>query len=348
MLIWKEGISVRIDDLGLGFNRELFNHYKVLQPQIDNLNLIRSQLVDSLGGLDKWSRGLNLSYLNMENSYSQLLLQTRRRRTTELPGIATALEEFQSITSVLRQSISYSGMEKALESFRSPIFATGNYETLSNTIAGLSRIFDDDFKNQLENTINSLNVIYSENADFMDDMWDSITEEDFEGCTIDGQGNLVCDSGIVTTEEAQRTILEAIADLIDKVNNSWIEFEKKHKVAIFLLRMYIGICTALGKPTTQPLVSVTQKAISTANGYADKYYVSEECVRVYTNPNSKSQVIYRVSYGETVISEENAKGWIKVSIAAGDEVYQGWIAKRNLISYEKAKFHKDELEHEIE
>ena len=85
-----------------------------------------------------------------------------------------------------------------------------------------------------------------------------------------------------------------------------------------------------------------------ANNYEDKYFVSEENVRVYSTPTSKSKVVYRVSYGKTVIAESDISGWIKVSITAGDKVYHGWIAKRNLVSYDKAKFYSEELEHELE
>lgn len=339
---------MRIDDFDRGINKEILDQYRLLQPQMEFFDSIDRRFKDCISGFDERINTLNLSYLNLESNYNRLFLEMRSKMEPQLSGLSVAMEEFLRITSILEKNISYSGIENALERFQKFTLRDDAYESLSRTITGLSKIFDDDFNSQLEKSFNRLRDVYQNAPYEIDDMWDSISEDDFEDYYVDDQGNLVCDSGITTKNEAQQTILEAITELIDKVNDSWIEFEKKYKIVVLLVRMCISICAAFGKPAAQPLICATEKVISTVNDYDGKYFVSEENVKVYSTPTSKSKVIYHVSYGKTVISEANINGWIKVSITAGDKVYHGWIAKRNLVSYEKAKFHSDELEHDVE
>lgn len=335
--------NVRINGIEVGITKEILDQYRILQPEIESINSIKKQLAESLGGLDNWKNIYNLSDLN---SIGNKLFQ-QRIHIPEIPQLTSALKEFANIATPLSANIDYSGIMKSLEVFQTSILGNMDYESFNSSIMRLGKILDDNFRSQLEDVFNSFDGLYSENPDVMDELWKSATEEDFSECSIDESGNLVCDGSIVTKEEVQRTILDAFTNIIDWIDDAKIEFSRKHKILYFVLSLYVAWCVT-GTSLVEPVISVGQKVVSMVNDYENKYYVSEENVKVYISPNSKSKVIYRLSYGDTVISEENGKGWIKVSIAAGEEVYQGWIAKRNLSSYKKAKFHSDELEHELE
>lgn len=344
-----------IDDLGLSIGSKLFEHYELLQPQIEQLYNIKqrySEIFDTQGVwanmMENWSSVFGLSNLGMSENYSHLISEMRKITTPEVMGISSAINEFADLTASLRESISYSGLSRAVESFQSSITGNMDLETLENTVVGLSKIFDDDIRIKLEDSIHLFSSRSDENMDIMDDFLESIDEEEYEGFSLDEQGSLVCDGSIITIEEIRQIILDCLNNTIDWIKNSKIEFEMKHKIVCFVIRAYLEICVVLGMAPAQPVISIGEKAISMENSFDNKYFVSEEDVKVYSTPTSKSKVIYHVSYGKTVISESDINGWIKVSITAGDEVYHGWIAKCNLISYDKAKFHSDELEHEIE
>lgn len=346
---------MNIDDLGLSIGSKLYEQYELLQPQIEQFNNIKQHYSDIFGTrgvwadmMENWSSAFGLSNLGMSDNYSQLISKMQKISTPEVMGIASAVNEFADLTASLRESISYSGLSRAMESLQFSVAGSMDLESLGNTVAGLSRIFDDALRNRLGESIHSLNSLSFENTDMMDDFLESMSEEDYDGFSIDEQGSLVCDGNTLTIEEIRQIILDCLNNTIDWVKNSKINFETKHKIACFVIGTYIEICVVLGMSPAQPVISAGQKVISMANNYENKYFVSEENVRVYSTPTSKSKVVYRVSYGKTVIAESNINGWIKASITAGDKVYHGWIAKRNLISYDKAKFHSDELEHEVE
>ena len=170
----------------------------------------------------------------------------------------------------------------------------------------------------------------------------------FEDCSINEDGSLSCDGEIIYKNEIRENIINFLDEIFDNVQEFRRDFQGKHKMMCFLINLYVHFCLAFNMAPMQPVISGVHTIESKINNYESKYFVYKESVRVYKNPTSKSQIIDHISYGEIVIAEDSCKGWIKVTISLGSKTYHGWIAKCNLLNYEKAKFNESELEYEVE
>lgn len=234
---------------------------------------------------------------------------------------------------------------KVLEENLLPII---HLEELNQRISGLSKITDTTYNKQLIDTLTQVSEIFHNNAEYVSKLVGVLSNEDFEDCSINEDGSLSCDGEIIYKNEIRENIINFLDEIFDNVQEFRRDFQGKHKMMCFLINLYVHFCLAFNMAPMQPVISGVHTIESKINNYESKYFVYKESVRVYKNPTSKSQIIDHISYGETVIAEDSCKGWIKVTISLGSKTYHGWIAKCNLLNYEKAKFNESELEYEVE
>lgn len=335
------------------YNKEFVKQIKIANEQMKHIKMMNIPLgelseLNKLNGQFFSSAGLSTSTLFENLDY--ISIQQGLNRWNLQPQIAQLFNYSKSIQSgfygdyqFLDSLILNSGF---ISSFNS-IFEEKDNADFINAVSGLSKIFDTTYENKFKSAFEQLSNTIQSNPQYMR-MWDAFSEMEFEDYSIEEDGSISCDGEIITKEEIQKRIVEFISNLIDSIEQFKIDFKEKHKIAYFIICTYVTICAALDMPPLEPAKMASQKIESAAKGYKSKYYVSKESARVYESPTSKSKVIYHISYGETVISENSCNGWIQVTIDTENKIYNGWIAKCNLINYEKVKFDKDKLVYEVE
>lgn len=208
-------------------------------------------------------------------------------------------------------------------------------EELNQRISGLSKIIDINYNEKLIETLNQMSDIFRNNAEYVVKLAGVLDDEDFEDCLVNEDGSLSCAGEIIYKDEIRESFIDFLDEIIDNIQELGRDFQKKHKIMYFLIKLYVHFCLAFNMAPMQPVISEVHTIESKINNYESKYFVYKESVRVYKNPNSKSQIIEHISYGETVIAEDSCKGWIKVTISVENKIYHGWIAKCNLLNYER-------------
>lgn len=92
------------------------------------------------------------------------------------------------------------------------------------------------------------------------------------------------------------------------------------------------------------VVPMAQSAIVRLQGNDKTFFVKVDSARLYAEASSHSEVITNVLYGECVTLVESINMWNKVLYVDvdGNEI-EGWIAKRNLMTYQDYQFNSDTL-----
>lgn len=320
---------------GTGFlvSRELQEQLRIAeQIQKENAWIFQDHFADSFLGISKLVEDTHMNQTIHKLSYIEERLQ--------LDSVSRILAPFEAAQNKLNSECTK--IEKMINPLiSSRVFQDMRLNEIARSVSGLSEIFSNNYLSKFESALEDFS--YLNNL-----MSVPISEDEFEKFFIDEDGNVTCDGEFFLKEEVQEQIFNVFFNLIDSVQRFEKGFKEKHKIIYFVLTTYFQLCFLFDVAPTQPLILGMQKIESTINNYDSKYYVCEESANVYETPSSKSKIIDSLSYGETVVSEELYNGWIKITVSMGNNSYQGWIAKCNLINYEKAKFNKDELLNEIE
>ena len=92
------------------------------------------------------------------------------------------------------------------------------------------------------------------------------------------------------------------------------------------------------------VVPVAQNAIVALQGNDKTFFVKVDSAKLYSDSSSHSEVLTNVLYSERVTLLESINMWDRVVYVDinGNEI-EGWIAKRNLMSYQDYQFNSDEL-----
>lgn len=90
------------------------------------------------------------------------------------------------------------------------------------------------------------------------------------------------------------------------------------------------------------VLPTAQNVIVTMQGNQDIFFVKVEQARIYAEPSSRSEVVYELLYGEQVECVESINLWLKIRYLdkEGNQM-EGWIAKRNLMTYRDYQFNAD-------
>ena len=112
---------------------------------------------------------------------------------------------------------------------------------------------------------------------------------------------------------------------------------------IFMINMILFVISS-GQMLDDTIVPWFQNAIVSLQGCEDIFFIKVDSAKLYTEPSSHSEVIRKILYAEQVTQIESVKLWDKVIYinSDGDEI-EGWIAKRNLMTYQDYEFNSDNL-----
>lgn len=124
------------------------------------------------------------------------------------------------------------------------------------------------------------------------------------------------------------------------------EFLKRHPALAHILYVLQIILLVLSGVQTLDDIVVPgiQNAIVTIQGNEDIFFIKVESAKVYVKPSGSSEVIQNILYGEQVTVIESVKLWDKVIYIdeEGEEII-GWIAKRNLMTFQDYQFNSNDL-----
>ena len=121
----------------------------------------------------------------------------------------------------------------------------------------------------------------------------------------------------------------------------WIEKIFIHRLLVMNIILFVmsGLMTV-----DEFVVPVAQNAIVALQGNDKTFFVKVDSAKLYSDSSSHSEVLTNVLYGEKVTLLESINMWDRVVYVDinGNEI-EGWIAKRNLMSYQDYQFNSDEL-----
>ena len=124
-------------------------------------------------------------------------------------------------------------------------------------------------------------------------------------------------------------------------------FLKKHPaIAHVLYCIYLAITIESGVQVTEEmLLPLAQNASVALQGCEDTFFVKVDSAKLYTAPDSHSDIITKILYAEQVTQIDSVNLWRKVIYVNADgEEIEGWMAKKNLLSYQDYQFNSDDLE----
>ena len=168
---------------------------------------------------------------------------------------------------------------------------------------------------------------------------------------------LILEGTEFTTDE----VLEDIKDLKEEfttetlaedtllLKDKWEAFLRKHPAlanVIFVMGMLIGLTSGIlaVNDIGELVVSTTQEVIVSTQDNEDIFFIKVDSAKLYTEPSSHSAVKIYILYGEQVTLIESINLWDKVIYINQDgEEITGWIAKRNLMTYQDYQFNSDDL-----
>lgn len=122
----------------------------------------------------------------------------------------------------------------------------------------------------------------------------------------------------------------------------WGNYPKVATVLMVVLFVFSGI--GFVDTVSDFAVPFVQNAIVKMQGKEDIFFVKVESAKLYSEPNSHSSVVTKILYAEQVTQIESVKLWDKVIYINPDgEEVEGWIAKRNLMTYQDYEFNSEDL-----
>lgn len=128
----------------------------------------------------------------------------------------------------------------------------------------------------------------------------------------------------------------------EKVN----AFLRDHPALAYIVYTIAIIWTILSgaQVTNDMILPQIQSAIVSMQDNDDIYFIKVDSAKLYVEPSSYSSVTMQIPYGEQVTLVESIKLWDKVTYidSEGEEI-EGWIAKRNLMTYCDYQFKSDDL-----
>lgn len=163
------------------------------------------------------------------------------------------------------------------------------------------------------------------------------------------------------TEFTKEEVFEDIKDLKEEfltskdsesailLKDRWENFWRNHPALanmLFIMRIVVAISAGiLDLYQIADLVKDgTQNTIVSLQGCEDIFFIKVDSAKLYTAPDSYSKVITKILYAEQVIQVDSVNLWDKVIYInpEGEEI-EGWIAKRNLMTYRDYQFNSEDL-----
>lgn len=258
----------------------------------------------------------------------------------------------QQMTQICLSSADFGVISETLRQIvETNIFPLVDHEIISPALLDSVKALGNSFYDK--DAIQALSTSYSELLSNYEDMFSeisSISENEFE-VLLDGteytRDEVLADIKLFKEEISNKEPFDNSAE-DDKIylQRKVDVFLKNHPaIAHVLYCIYLAITIASGVQVTQDmLLPLAQNAIVSLQGCEDIFFVKVDSAKLYTAPDSHSDVITKILYAEQVTQIDSVKQWDKVIYInpEGEEI-TGWIAKRNLMTYQEYEFNSDDL-----
>lgn len=171
--------------------------------------------------------------------------------------------------------------------------------------------------------------------------WDSSFEEtDYDDISVNDDGSLCYQDQCVTQPEIN-DIWNTFVQNCENLGSKAIEAIKDKAWVVQWIYRLICIITALGlyKEIEEHIHKGVLEVRSHANGWDKMFYIKKDNgARVYSAPDTKSEILGRLDYEQVIISTDIQPFWVKFEyqIVEGQNV-DAWIATCNLIRYDKVQ-----------
>lgn len=290
-----------------------------------------------------WNEALISSMTSMVESYQSIL-----NNVSFAPMMESLLEAnnqlAQSVISAFDTTAFSSALTSIIDLNVRPILETCN---MSSAFSNMAQQLVGSFTMSIPRISEEYVEVLSKYEELFSQI-DSFSEAEIE-TMLDGtdytREEIFEDIELFKQEIIETPITDDVSDELlpeDRVN----EFLKNHPaLAHILYVMNIILLVLSGVQTLDDIVIPgIQNVIVTMQGNEDIFFIKTESAKLYTEPSSHSTVMTNILYGEQVTLIESITLWDKVTYInkEGEEIV-GWIAKRNLMTYQDYQFNSDEL-----
>lgn len=169
--------------------------------------------------------------------------------------------------------------------------------------------------------------------------WETSADEvDYDDISVNDDGSLCYQDQCVTQPEIN-DIWDTFIRNCENLGNKAIEAIKGKMWVVQWILKFICIVTTLGlyKDIEEHIYKGALEVRSHARGWDKMFFVKKDTgARVYSDPDSKSNVLGRLEYEQKITAIDIQPFWIKFEyeIAEGKTV-EAWVAICNLIRYDK-------------
>lgn len=290
-----------------------------------------------------WNEALISSMTSMVESYQSIL-----NNVSFAPMMESLLEAnnqlAQSVISAFDTTAFSSALTSIIDLNVRPILETCN---MSSAFSNMAQQLVGSFTMSIPRISEEYVEVLSKYEELFSQI-DSFSETEIE-TMLDGtdytREEIFEDIELFKQEIIETPITDDVSDELlpeDRVN----EFLKNHPaLAHILYVMNIILLVLSGVQTLDDIVIPgIQNVIVTMQGNEDIFFIKTESAKLYTEPSSYSTVMTNILYGEQVTLIESINLWDKVTYInkEGEEIV-GWIAKRNLMTYQDYEFNSDDL-----
>lgn len=166
----------------------------------------------------------------------------------------------------------------------------------------------------------------------------SLEETDYDDISVNDEGSLCYQDQCVTQPEIN-DIWNTFVQNCEYLGSKAIEAIKDKAWVVQWIFRLICIITALGlyREIEEHIHKGVLEVRSHANGWDKMFYIKKDNgARVYSAPDTKSEILGRLDYEQVIISTDIQPFWVKFEyqMAEGQNV-DAWIATCNLIRYDK-------------
>lgn len=287
--------------------------------------------------------------LKMQQTYSDII--------TRMQPSITALQNISETVALAEKSIKSLDTDRFLSAYNHAMEMDRRLmQSMSNVLTSINVDHIASIAQQvklsteaLENFSRALSLTQSESIisnlcdtiqSMPDSVWDTLSDE--EGYSKE---EIQAELEVMKTENFPITDINGLTpDQVIEKMWGWLWANHPKAATVLMVAMLtfstIGVvCTA--KDIFFPMA---QNAIVKLQGNEDIVFIKVDSAKLYTEPNSHSTVITKILYAEEVTVIESINLWDKVVYIdrEGKEVV-GWVAKRNLMTYQDYNFNSDEL-----
>ncbi|MDU3286789.1 SH3 domain-containing protein [Enterocloster bolteae] len=169
--------------------------------------------------------------------------------------------------------------------------------------------------------------------------WDSSLEEtDYDDISVNDDGSLCYQEQCVTQPEIN-DIWNTFVQNCENLGSKAIEAIKDKAWVVQWIYRFICIITTLGlyREIEEHIHKGILEVRSHANGWDKMFYIKKDNgARVYSAPDTKSEILGRLDYEQVIISTDIQPFWIKFEYQVAEgQTTEAWIATCNLIRYDK-------------